>query len=500
MYLVGAGPGDPGLLSARALEAIAAADVILYDRLVGPGALDGARADAELVFVGKEGGGEQVPQADTEALLLRHALAGRTVVRLKGGDPFVFGRGGEEALALRAAGVPFEIVPGMTAGLAAPAYAGIPVTHRGLSTAVALVTGHTRDGDGEDTAIDWQALAAFPGTLVFYMGVSALPAIAAGLLEAGRGGEEPAAVIEAGTLPGQRTVTATLATIAGAAREAGVRPPSVTVIGAVASLSAELSWLPPRPLAGRTVAVTRARAQASGLARSLAELGARVVQAPAIAVRPLPGPELDPAPYDLIFLTSANGVRGLFERLAASEPPRDARALAGTRIAAIGESTAEALGEHGIRADIVPARAVAEGLVELLDAELTEHPARRALIARGAQGRDVLPAALAERGVPADVLELYETVPEAVAPGVLEAAVTADYITFTSSSTVRFFLEAAGGPQAISPHARLVSIGPVTSASLREAGLEPHVEAERHDVPGLVEALLADAADKQSDP
>jgi uroporphyrinogen III methyltransferase/synthase len=502
VYLVGAGPGDPGLLSVRALEAIAAADVILYDRLVGPGALDGARPEAELVFVGKEGGGAQVPQGETEALLLEHALAGRTVVRLKGGDPFVFGRGGEEALMLRQAGVPFEVVPGMTAGLAAPAYAGIPVTHRGLSTAVALVTGHTRDGaagDGEEASIDWQALAAFPGTLVFYMGVSALPAIAAGLLDAGRPADEPAAVIEAGTLPDQRTVTGTLATIAGVASEAGVRPPSVTVIGAVAALSAELSWLAARPLAGRTVAVTRARAQASGLARSLAELGARVVQAPAIAVRALPGPELDPAPYDLIFLTSANGVRGLFERLAASEPPRDARALAGARIGAIGASTAEALQAHGIRADIVPERAVAEGLVDMLDAELAEHPARRALIARGAQGRDVLPAALAERGVPVDVLELYETVPEAVAPGVLEAAVTADYITFTSSSTVRFFLEAAGGPQAISPRARLVSIGPVTSAAMRDAGLEPHLEAERHDVPGLLDALLADAADKQSD-
>jgi uroporphyrinogen III methyltransferase / synthase len=501
VFLVGAGPGDPGLLSARALEAIATADVILYDRLVGPGALDGARADAQLVFVGKEGGGPQIPQVETEALLLEHALAGRTVVRLKGGDPFVFGRGGEEALKLREAGVPFEVVPGMTAGLAATAYAGIPVTHRGLSTAVALVTGHTRagaEGEGDDP-IDWQALAAFPGTLVFYMGVSALPAIAAGLIAAGRAGEEPAAVIEAGTLPGQRTVSGTLATIADAAREAGVRAPSVTVIGAVAALSGELSWLPQRPLTGRTVAVTRARAQASGLARSLAELGARVVQAPAIAVRPLPGPPLDPSPYELIFVTSANGAHGLFERLAAADPPRDARDLAGARIAAIGESTAEALRSHGIHADVVPGRAVAEGLVEALDDELAEHPARRALIARASQGRDVLPAALAERGVEVDILELYETVAEAPAPGVIEAALAADYITFTSSSTVRYFLAAAGGPAAIRPASRLVSIGPVTSEALREAGLEPHVEAERHDVQGVLDALLADAADNQSE-
>lgn len=278
-----------------------------------------------------------------------------------------------------------------------------------------------------------------------------------------------------------------------------MRPPSVTVIGAVAALSGELSWLPVRPLAGRTVAVTRARAQASGLARSLAQLGASVVHAPAIAVRPLPGPAFDPSPYDLICVTSANGAHGLFERLAAAEPPLDARALAGARIAAIGESTAEALRGHGIHADVVAGRAVAEGLVEALDDELAARPARRALIARASQGRDVLPAALAERGVAVEVLDLYETVAEAPPAGVIEAALAADYITFTSSSTVRNFLAAAGGAAAIRPGSRLVSIGPVTSASLREAGLEPHVEAARHDVEGVLDALLADAADNQSE-
>ncbi len=230
VYLVGAGPGDPGLLTARALELIATADVILYDRLIPSAALDGARADAELLFVGKEGGGPSVPQEQTEALLVERALDGKTVVRLKGGDPFVFGRGGEEALALRDAGIEFEIVPGVTAGIAASAYAGIPVTHRGLSTAVALVTGHTRagpgdSGEGEQAAVDWPALAAFPGTLVLYMGVRQLPHIAASLIAAGRPGSQPAAVVEAGTLPTQRTVTGTLATIAEIAREQSVRPP-----------------------------------------------------------------------------------------------------------------------------------------------------------------------------------------------------------------------------------------------------------------------------------
>jgi uroporphyrinogen III methyltransferase / synthase len=501
VYLVGAGPGDPGLLTARALELIAAADVILYDRLVGPGALDGARADAELVFVGKEGGGASVPQEETEELMVRHAREGRTVLRLKGGDPFVFGRGGEEALRLREEGIAYEVVPGVTAGMAAPAYAGIPVTHRGLASGVALVTGHTRADPGDDgsqAALDFPALAAFPGTLVFYMGVRALPEIAAALLQAGRPADEPAAVVEAGTLARQRTIAATLGTIADAVEKAEVKPPSITVVGAVAALAGELSWLSPRPLSGKSVAVTRARAQASGLARSLTELGARVVEAPAIRIRPLPGPPLDPSPYDLICVTSANGADAMFERLAAAEPPLDARALAGAHVAAVGASTAEALLAHGIRADVVPERAVAEGLVEALTAAYGARPATRALIVRAAGGRDVVPDELRRRGVEVDVLELYETVAEAPAPDTLEAALGADYITFTSSSTVRFFLDAAGGADAISAGSRLVSIGPATSATMREAGIEPHVEAERHDVDGVIAALLADVADKQS--
>jgi uroporphyrinogen III methyltransferase/synthase len=251
-------------------------------------------------------------------------------------------------------------------------------------------------------------------------------------------------------------------------------------------------------LSGLSVAVTRARAQASGLARSLAGLGARVVEAPAIRIRALSGPPLDPSGYDLICVTSANGVEGLFERLAACEPPLDARALAGARVAAVGASTAEALLAHGILADVVPQRSVAEGLVEALVAAYGERPARRALLARAAGGREELPDELRERGVEVDVLELYETVAEAPAPGTVEAALGADYITFTSSSTVRYFLEAAGGPGAISAHSRLVSIGPVTSATMREAGIEPHLEAERHDVDGVIAALLADAADKHS--
>jgi uroporphyrinogen III methyltransferase/synthase len=486
VHLVGAGPGDPGLLTARALELIATADTILYDRLIPAAALEGARADAELLYVGKEGGGPSVPQERTEEVMVARALQGRTVVRLKGGDPFVFGRGGEEALTLRKAGVPFEIVPGVTAGVGASAYAGIPVTHRGLASAVAFVTGH-EDPAKEETSIDWPALAAFPGTLVLYMGVRRLPDITAALIGAGRPGSEPAAVVENGTLPTQRTVTGTLETVAQIVLEEGIGAPSITIVGPVAALAGELSWLPPRPLAGRTVAVTRARAQASGLARSLEALGASVIQTPVIRVRDLDGPPLDPSGYDLICLTSPNGVAAMFERL--HRGGRDARSLAGARVAVIGPGTARALAERGITADVVPGRFVAESLVEAL----AEIPVTRALVARAREARDVLPDALRARGAEVDVLELYETIAEPLAEATLAAARSADYITFTSSSTVRFLVEAAGGEAGLSASTRAVSIGPVTSDAMREHGIEPHVEADRHDIEGVIDALVADA-------
>jgi uroporphyrinogen III methyltransferase/synthase len=531
VYLVGAGPGDPGLLTARALELIAAADVILYDRLIPTAALDGARADAEVLFVGKEGGGPSVPQEETEALTLARAQAGLNVLRLKGGDPFVFGRGGEEALTLREAGIPFEIVPGVTSGVAAAAYAGIPVTHRGLSTAVALVTGHTRADGSEDSSMNWAALAAFPGTLVFYMGVRQLPQIAESLLTAGRPAAEPVAIVERGTLPDQRTVTGTLEDIAEVAAREQVRAPSITIVGPVAGLAEELEWREGGiryPLAGRTVAVTRARAQASGLARKLEELGASVVQAPVIRTHPLPGPPPDLGRYDLVCFTSPNAVSALFERLAAAVPPviavseqavttqapaiskhapttsghvpfdsptrsfRDARAFAGARVAAIGPGTARTLAEHGIVADIVPERFVAESLV----GALADVPVKRALVARAKEARDMIPDALRARGAEVDTLALYETLAEPLPPRALAAAQAADYITFTSSSTVRFFLDAMGAGDRLSPETRIVSIGPVTSETLREHGLEPHVEAADHDVDGVIQALLADAARK----
>ncbi len=485
--LVGAGPGDRGLMTARALDLIAEADAILYDRLIPDGALDGARADADLVYVGKRPGAPSMPQEEIDAALVARGRQGGLTVRLKGGDPFVFGRGGEEALALRAAGIPFEVVPAVTAGIAAPAYAGIPVTHRDRASAVAFITGHEDPGKPE-SAIDWGALARFPGTLVFYMGVGRLPRIAQALIDAGRRPDEPAAVVERGTLPGQRTVVATVATIADAAATAGVGPPAITLVGDVAALHADLAWAEERPLHGRTVAVTRARAQASGLAARLRGLGAATVESPAIRIVPLDGPAPDVASYDLVCLTSPNGVRLLFDRLAAAG--QDARALAGATVAAIGPGTARALREHGIRADVVPEQFVAESLV----AALADLPVRRALVARAAEARDVLPDALRARGADVDVVALYETVAEPLDEAALAAARSADYVTFTSSSTVRFFLEAAGGDAGLSAATRIVSIGPVTSETLRAAGLAPHVEATQHDIDGLVAALVADAS------
>ena len=483
VHLVGAGPGDPGLMTARALELIARADVIVYDRLIPATALEGARADAELIYAGKEGGGPSVGQEEIERLLVEHGGAGREVVRLKGGDPFVFGRGGEEAETLRAAGISYTVVPGVSSGVAAPAYAGIPVTHRDAASAVAFVTGHEDPTKGE-SALRWSALAAFPGTLVIYMGVRQLDAIAARLLEGGRSPDEPAALVQRGTLPDQRAVTATLSSIAAVARGAGIRAPAIAVFGEVAALGPELAWRKAMPLAGRTVAVTRARAQSSGLAATLRELGAEAIQAPVIRVRELPGPAFVPGAFDLICLTSPNGVHALFGRLRAAG--LDARALGGTRVAAIGPGTARALAEHGVVADVVPERFVAEGLVEAL----ADVPVQRALVARAAEARDVLPDALRARGAEVEVMALYETIAEPLDGATLDAVQSADYVTFTSSSTVRFFLQAGAS---VGPATRILSIGPVTSETLREHGLEPDVEAARHDIDGLVAALIADA-------
>ena len=407
-------------------------------------------------------------------------------MRLKGGDPFVFGRGGEEAEALRDADIDFEIVPGITAGVAAPAYAGIPVTHRDAASAVAFVTGH-EDPTKPESALDWAALADFPGTLVVYMGVRQLPGITERLIAGGRrrhrarcaGPARHAARPARGRRHARRRSPTSAARPGSRRRRSpcSARSPRWVPVS---------SWYRRPPLTGQRIAVTRARAQASGLAARLRALGASVVETPAIKIVPLDGPPPELGAYDLVCLTSPNGVRLLFDRLAAAG--RDARAFAGATVAAIGPGTAPALAERGITADVVPEKFVAEGLIEALE----DVPVERVLIARAAEARDVLPDALRERGAQVDVVALYETVAEDLSETELAAVAAADYVTFTSSSTVRFFLDTAGDD--LQSRTRLVSIGPVTSETLRERGLQPHVEAGRHDIDGLVEALLADVA------
>ncbi|MGZ6975792.1 MAG: uroporphyrinogen-III C-methyltransferase [Acidimicrobiia bacterium] len=480
VYLVGAGPGDPGLLTRRGAELLALADVVVYDRLAHPALLDLAPSSAERVNVGKAPGAVEMDQDGINALLVDRGAAGRTVVRLKGGDPFVFGRGGEEAEALAAAGVAFEVVPGITSAIAAPAYAGIPVTHRGLSTHVTVVTGHEDPAKGT-TDTDWAALAGAGGTLVILMGAGHIGDIATRLIDGGRAPDTPVAAVRWGTLPSQRTIRATLATVA----DAGVRAPSAIVVGKVAAL--DLAWFEARPLFGRTIVITRAREQASALRVRLELLGAEVIELPTIELEPLEFALPDLGAYEWIVLTSANGVDALFDR-GLAPAGLDARALASLQVAAIGPGTTAALARRGIRADLVPERFVAESLLEAFPKPKLEGAS--VLLARAEQARDVLPEGLADLGYDVDVLAVYRTVRAEPAPEALERvrAGAIDAITFTSSSTVSGFCDLVGPlPE---PQPQAISIGPVTSRTAAARGIRVDAEADPHSIDGLVEALV----------
>jgi uroporphyrinogen III methyltransferase / synthase len=474
VYLVGAGPGDPGLLTLRARELLERCDALVYDRLADPRIVAMANPAAELHDAGKRPGRHSMTQTEINRLLIELGGRCRTVVRLKGGDPFVFGRGGEEALELHAAGIGFEVVPGVSSAHAVPAYAGIPVTQRGMAAQVTLVTGH-EDPDKPGSDLDWEWLAGSPGTLVFLMGVGGLEGNARRLIDAGMPPGTPAAVIQQGTTPHQRTVTGPLAEIAATARE--IRPPAITIIGQVATLHERLAWFERRPLFGRRVVVTRARAQASRLVERLTELGAEVVEAPVIRIQPLEYEPPDLAAFDLVVLTSQNGV----ELLLAG----DVRSLAGVLVAAIGPATEAALRDRGIVPDIVPEQAVGESLLEALG----DVGGRRVLLATAEGARPLLPDGLRRRGAAVEVLHLYRSEPEPFDPELVGAA---DLVTFTSSSTVANLLAGLAGRDP--SELRAVSIGPVTSASLREAGIEPVAEADPHDVDGLVAAVLRAAS------
>jgi uroporphyrinogen III methyltransferase/synthase len=481
VYLVGAGPGDPGLLTRRGEELLRRADVVVYDRLASPAFLDLAPPSAELVDVGKAPGRVAMAQQQINELLVERGKSGLEVVRLKGGDPFVFGRGGEEAESCRDAGVPYEVVPGITSAIAAPAYAGIPVTHRGLSTSFTVVTGHEDPTKGTiDT--DWAALARSGGTLVVLMGAGHLADIAQALIAGGRAPATPVAAVRWGTRPEQRTIRGTLATIA----ELGVQAPSAIVIGEVAGL--DLGWFEQRPLFGRRIVVTRAREQASELRVRLEQLGAEVIELPSIALEPIDFtlPALDD--YEWLVFTSANGVDAFFvQGLAAAH--LDARALGNVRVAAIGPGTERSLARRGIRADLVPERFVAESLLAAFPGP--SGPGARVLIARAETARDVLPEGLTDRGYAVDVLAVYRTVPaEPDATDVARVrAGEVDAITFTSSSTVTNFCDAVGPVAEDGPV--VISIGPITSQTARDRGLVIQAEADPHTIDGLVDAVLS---------
>jgi uroporphyrinogen III methyltransferase/synthase len=477
---VGAGPGDPGLLTVRASEVLGRADVVVYDRLSASSLLDLAPAAAERISVGKAPGRADMTQADINALLIERGRTGQQVVRLKGGDPFVFARGGEEAAALLEAGVPFEVVPGVTSAIAVPAYAGIPVTLRHSSTSVTLVTGHEDPDVGDDGSVDWEAVARVGGTIVVLMGVARIGQIAERLIAGGRSIETPVASITWGTRPEQHTVRATLGTIGDCTLEA----PATIVIGEVAAQN--LEWFERRPLFGQRVVVTRARDQASALKARLLEAGASVVELPTIVIDdPADGGEAlrraaaDVRSYDWVVLTSANGAERFVRCL------HDARDLGGVRVAAIGPGTADVLAQANIRADLVPTRYVAESLVE--EFPVPGPAAGRVLLARAEVARDVLPDGLRALGWSVDVVDAYRTRTETPSDSALAAAAAADIITFTSSSTVERFLEIAG-PSSVP---RVVAcIGPVTAATARNNGLTVDIEAPVHSIDGLVDAVI----------
>ncbi len=477
VHLVGAGPGDPGLITVRGLELVRRADVLVYDRLASARLVAEAPPEATLVNAGKMPNRHVMTQDEINACLVEHGRTGAVVVRLKGGDPFVFGRGSEEAQALRAAGLDYEVVPGITSAIAVPAYAGVPVTHRGLSTHFTVVTGH-EDPAKERTDVDWRALAAAGGTLVLLMAVGRLEAIAAELVAGGLDPATPIAIVERGTTADQRTTSATLGTVG--AVVGAIRPPAVTVIGPVAALRDEIAWIERRPLHGRRIAVTRARRQASRLAEQLRDLGAEVVEAPVIRIEPIAGPPIDGSAYDLVCVTSTNTPTLLRDRIGG-----DVRALAGVTVAAIGPGTAAALRGIGIVADLVASEAVSEGLLATLAEAFGERLGSLRVLLPGAEaGRDALADGLRARGASVDVVPLYRTVAERPDG---RGAPTCDAVSFTSASTVHAFADAYADSDLSAVAA--VSIGPVTSAAIRERGLRLLAEAARHDLDGLVEAV-----------
>lgn len=493
VYLIGAGPGDPGLLSIKAMECLQIADAVVYDRLADPRILAYAKPTAEMVYVGKASAKHTMKQPDINKLLVKLASEGKIVARLKGGDPFVFGRGGEEALELLEAKLPFEFVPGITSAIAVAEYAGIPVTHRNVAASFAVITGH-ENPEKKASSINWSGLATAVDTLVFLMGIENLNNITKQLIAHGRSADTPAAVIRWGTKPEQKTLITTIGKAAADVAAANLKPPAIFIVGNVVKLRAQLNWFEKKPLFGKTIVVTRARAQASALTKRLETDGARVIEVPAIKiVPPASFTPLDKAidemtNYKWLIFTSVNGVLAFYDRLLKSG--KDLRALAQLKIAAIGSETAAALKSRGICADIVPSAYKAEALIAAMTPHIT--PGDNVLIVRAKVAREILPEALRNMGAAVNVVPAYETVTDCPNLAILTQALKnseIDLVTFTSSSTVTNLLDALGNDAPLLKNVKTAAIGPITAATCQKRGLTTDIVAADFTISGLINAI-----------
>lgn len=496
VYLVGAGPGDPSLITLRAIECLKIADVVIYDFLASPVLLNYADKNTEMIYVGKQAGNHTLNQEDIIKLIIQKAKQGLDVVRLKGGDPFVFGRGGEECLALKQKEILFEVIPGITAGISVPCYAGIPVTHRKLASSVAFITGH-EDPTKSDSSINWEHLAKGVDTLVFYMGVSNLPLITSELTANGLSADTPVAVIRWGTKPSQQTITGTLDTIVDIAKKKRIKPPSIIIVGKVVNLSEDLTWFEKRPLFGRRIINTRSRDQASMLTKPLADLGAEVIELPTIEI--VAEPENSPLKdkvdniktYDWLIFTSPNGVDAFFKMFL--NYYNDIRELGKVKIASIGPGTSSTIKLYNINVDITAKKAVAEGLIAELETADSWHN-KRVLLPRAKEARDVLPDTLSSWGAQVDVVAAYETIkPVDINRSTLQDIIENRYdlITFSSSSTFNNFtglFDKETLPNVLK-NFKAVSIGPITTSTMNNFGIKPLIEASEHTIPGLIRAI-----------
>jgi uroporphyrinogen III methyltransferase / synthase len=495
VYLVGAGPGDPGLITVKGLECISMADVIIYDYLASPFLLKHASNNAEVIYVGKKGGDHTLSQEKINTLIVEKAKAGAMVTRLKGGDPFIFGRGGEEVQVLVENNIEFEIVPGVTSAIAAPAYAGIPLTHRKFTSTLAFITGH-EDPDKTESNIDWAAISKGIGTLVFLMGIKNLPNIAQKLIENGRSSKTPVALVRWGTTPKQVTVTGTLDTIVHQADEVGMKAPAIIIVGDVVSLRQTMKWFETRPLMGKKIVVTRAREQASDLTRLLSDLGAECLECPTIEIQP--ADDIKPMDlaiknlscYDWLIFTSVNGVKFFFERLFATG--MDVRALHHLQTATIGPATAKKLFGFGLNSDIIPQTYRAESIIEAFGKK--EVRGKKILLPRAKEARPILPVELGKMGAVVDEVAAYCTKKVPKSADVLLKDLqqkNIDLITFTSSSTVRNFRELLPSEnfKTLMAGVTIASIGPITAQTAEESGFDVHIVAKSFTIEGLCEAI-----------